>query len=79
MLDFKEKFGKNYDLASRHLTTAIEEIDKTITHLEKVKKALVGSGDQLRHANDKAQDISIKKLIKGNPTMQAKLAELKGE
>ena len=79
LLDFKEKFGKNYDLASRHLTTAIEEIDKTITHLEKVKKALVGSGDQLRHANDKAQDISIKKLTKGNPTMQAKFAELKGE
>ena len=76
MLDFKEKFGNNYRLASEHFDNAIKEIDKTIDHLNKVKESLIGSERQLRLANDKAQDLSIKKLTKGNPTMQAKFAEL---
>lgn len=76
MLDFQEKFGNNYRLASEHFSRAIDEIDKTIDHLNKVKEGLLGSERQLRLANDKAQDLSIKKLTKGNPTMQAKFAEL---
>ncbi len=76
LLDFQDKFGKNYQLASKHFFEAIEEIDKTIDHLQKVRKELVGSEKQLKLANDKAQDISIKKLTKNNPTMQAKFAEL---
>ena len=76
MLDFQEKFGNNYRLASEHFSKAIDEIDKTIDHLNKVKESLLGSERQLRLANDKAQDLSIKKLTKGNPTMQAKFAEL---
>lgn len=79
LLDFQDKFGKNYQLASKHFFEAIEEIDKTIDHLQKVRKALVGSEKQLKLANDKAQDISIKKLTKNNPTMQAKFAELNGK
>jgi hypothetical protein len=77
LLDFQAKFQNNYRLASEKFDTAINEIDKTIDHLQKVKEALIGSERQLRLANDKAQDLSIKKLTKGNPTMEAKFAELK--
>jgi hypothetical protein len=72
---FKTAFGKNYDLASRRFETAIEEIDKSIDHLEKTKKALQGSERNLRLANDKAQDVTIKKLTRSNPTMKAKFSE----
>ena len=74
---FKSGFARNYDLASRKFKTAIEEIDKTIDHLQKTKDALLGSENNLRLANDKAQDVTIKKLTRGNPTMAAKFAELK--
>ena len=74
---FKEAFGKNYDLASRRFQTAIDEIDKSIDHLQKTKDALLGANRNLRLANDKAQDVTIKKLTRGNPTMAAKFAELK--
>lgn len=77
MNDFKDKFGRNYRLASERFRTAIEEIDKTIEHLQKTKEALLSSENNLRLANNKAEDLSIKKLTKGNPTMQAKFAELK--
>ena len=70
LLDFKDKFGRNYDIANRKFNTAIEEIDKTITHLNKVKDELLASGNQLRLANSKLDDLSIKKLTKNNPTMQ---------
>lgn len=76
MNDFKEKFAKNYDLASRKFKTAIEEIDKTITHLQKTKEALLSSENNLRLANNKAEDLSIKKLTRNNPTMAQKFAEL---
>ncbi|MEJ7138096.1 DUF2130 domain-containing protein [Amphibiibacter pelophylacis] len=75
---FKEAFGKNYDLASRRFQTAIDEIDKSIDHLQKTKEALLGADRNLRLANDKAQDVTIKRLTRGNPTMAAKFAELKG-
>jgi hypothetical protein len=74
--DFKEKFGNNYRLASEKFVKAIEEIDKTIDHLQKVKSALQGSENNLRLANNKAQDLSIKKLVRNNPTMAEKFAEL---
>lgn len=74
---FKEAFSKNYDLASRRFQTAIDEIDKSIDHLQKTKDALLGANRNLRLANDKAQDVTIKKLTRGNPTMTAKFAELK--
>ncbi len=74
---FKTAFSKNYDLASRRFQTAIEEIDKSIDHLQKTKEALLGTDRNLRLANDKAQDVTIKKLTWGNPTMAAKFAELK--
>jgi hypothetical protein len=74
---FKAAFAKNYDLASRRFQTAIDEIDKSIDHLQKTKDALLGADRNLRLANDKAQDVTIKKLTKGNPTMAAKFAELK--
>jgi len=74
---FKNAFGKNYDLASRRFQSAIEEIDKSIDHLQKTKEALLGTDRNLRLANDKAQDVTIKKLTRGNPTMAAKFAELK--
>lgn len=77
MNDFKEKFAKNYDLASRKFKAAIEEIDKTITHLQKTKDALLSSENNLRLANNKAEDLSIKKLTRNNPTMAQKFAELK--
>ena len=75
---FKSAFAKNYDLASRRFHTAIEEIDKSIDHLQKTRDALLGADRNLRLANDKAQDVTIKKLTRGNPTMAAKFAELKG-
>jgi hypothetical protein len=75
LFDFKDKFGRNYELASAHFTKAIDEIDQTIKHLEKVKEYLTKSENQYRLANDKAQDLSIKKLTKGNPTMQEKFQQ----
>ncbi|MDO9234744.1 MAG: DUF2130 domain-containing protein [Aquabacterium sp.] len=74
---FKTAFSKNYDLASRRFQTAIDEIDKSIDHLQKTKEALLGTDRNLRLANDKAQDVTIKKLTRGNATMAAKFAELK--
>ena len=76
MEDFKSKFGRNYDLASRHFQTAVEEIDKTIQHLQKTKDSLLKSENNLRLANNKAQDLTIRRLTKDNPTMQAAFAEL---
>jgi hypothetical protein len=74
---FKSAFGRNYELASRRFQTAIDEIDKSIDHLQKTKDALLGTDRNLRLANDKAQDVTIKKLTRANPTMAAKFAELK--
>lgn len=76
---FKSAFARNYDLASQRFQKAIDEIDKSIDHLQKTKDALLGTDRNLRLANDKAQDVTIKKLTKGNPTMAAKFAELKEE
>ncbi len=76
---FKTAFGKNYELASRRFQTAIEEIDKSIDHLQKTKDALLGTDRNLRLANDKAQDVTIKKLTRGNPTMAAKFSDLKNQ
>jgi hypothetical protein len=76
--NFKEGFAKNYELASRKFKTAIEEIDKTIDHLQKTKEALLSSENNLRLANNRAEDLTIKKLTRGNPTMTAKFAELSG-
>ena len=73
---FKAAFAKNYELASRRFQTAIDEIDKSIDHLQKTKEALLGTDRNLRLANDKAQDVTIKKLTRGNPTMAAKFNEL---
>ena len=73
--DFKDKFGRNYRLASEKFQKAIDEIDKSIDHLQKIKEALIGSGNNLRLANDKAEDLTIKKLTRGNPTMKAKFDE----
>ena len=73
---FKEGFARNYDLASKKFATAIDEIDKTITHLQKTKEALLSSENNFRLANNKADDLTIKKLTSGNPTMQAKFDEL---
>lgn len=74
---FKTAFARNYDLASGHFQKAIAEIDKSIDHLQKTKEALLGTDRNLRLANDKAQDVTIKKLTRGNPTMAAKFSELK--
>lgn len=74
--NFKEGFAKNYELASRKFNVAIEEIDKTIDHLQKTKDALLSSENNLRLANNKADDLTIKKLAHGNPTMIAKFGEL---
>ncbi|MBQ9764316.1 MAG: DUF2130 domain-containing protein [Phascolarctobacterium sp.] len=76
MNDFKEKFARNYRIASEKFKKAIEEIDKTIDHLQKTKEALLSSENNLRLANNKAEDLSIKRLTRNNPTMQAKFAEL---
>lgn len=75
LLDFKDKFGRNYRLASEKFQTAIKEIDNSISHLQKIKEALIGSENNLRLANDKAEDLTIKKLTRGNPTMKAKFDE----
>ena len=69
---FKDGFARNYDLASRQFATAIDEIDKTMSHLQKTKEALLSSSNNLRLANNKAADLTIKKLTHGNPTMNAK-------
>lgn len=74
--DFKDKFSRNFRLASEKFQKAIDEIDKTIIHLQKTKEALLSSQNNLRLANNKAEDLTIKKLTKGNPTMAAKFAEL---
>jgi hypothetical protein len=74
---FKTAFARNYDLASNSFKKAIDEIDKSIDHLQKTKDALLGTDRNLRLANDKAQDVTIKKLTRGNPTMAAKFEELK--
>ena len=79
MNEFKEKFSRNYELASRKFRTAIEEIDKTIDHLQKTKEALLSSENNLRLANNKAEDLSIKRLTRNNPTMAEKFAQLKSE
>ena len=76
--DFKTGFARNYDLASRQFKTAIEEIDKTMNHLQKTKDALLASVNNLRLANSKADDLTIKKLTHGNPTMKAKFDGLNG-
>ncbi len=75
LLDFRDKFGKNYRLASEKFKLAIEEIDKSISHLQKIKDALIGSENNLRLANKKAEALTIKALTKDNPTMQAKFDE----
>jgi hypothetical protein len=76
---FKDGFARNYELASRKFKTAIEEIDKTIDHLQKTKDALLSSENNLRLANNKAEDLTIKKLTQGNPTMKAKFEGLPGK
>ncbi|MUG04924.1 DUF2130 domain-containing protein [Bombella sp. ESL0378] len=76
---FKNGFSRNYDLAHKQFNKAIEEIDKSISHLQKIKENLLSSGNNLRLANDKAQDVTIKKLTRGNATMKAQFAALKGE
>jgi hypothetical protein len=77
--DFKTGFARNYELASKKFKTAIDEIDKTIGHLQKTKDALLGSENNLRIANSKADDLTVKKLTKGNSTMAAKFADLKND
>ena len=74
--DFKTGFARNYELASKKFKTAIEEIDKTIDHLQKTKDALLGSENNLRIANNKAEELTVKKLTKGNPTMASKFEEI---
>ena len=75
LLDFKDKFSNNYRLASEKFAKAIDEIDKSIDHLQKIKDALIGSERNLRLANDKADALTIKRLTRGNPTMKAKFDE----
>ena len=75
LMDFKDRFGRNYELASAHFDKAVDEIDQTIRHLEKVKEYLTKSGNQYRLANDKAQELSIRKLTRSNPTMQEKFRQ----
>jgi len=77
MLDFQEGFGKNVASARKNFDTAISDIDATIKKLEKIKKSLTTSSNQLRLANDKTQDLSIKKLTRNNPTMKDKFDNLK--
>lgn len=76
MENFKQAFARNYELASRKFSTAIEEIDKTIAHLQKTKEALLSSENNLRLANNKAEELTIKRLTRGNPTMAQKFADL---
>ena len=77
--EFKRSFGKNYDLATRKFSNAIEQIDKSINHLQKTKDALLSSDNNYRIANNKAQDVTIKKLTKNNPTMAKKFEDNKNE
>lgn len=77
--NFKDAFSRNYDLASRQFQTAIEEIDKSINHLQKTREALLKSDNNLRLANDKAQDVTVKKLTRKNPTMAAKFKEISSD
>jgi hypothetical protein len=77
MKDFKDKFSKNYEQASKKFKIAIDEIDKTIERLQKTKEALLSSENNLRLANNKAEDLTIKKLTKNNPTMQKKFEEVR--
>ncbi len=79
LIQFKNDFSRNYELAHNHFDKAIDEIDKTIQKLEKVKKELLGSDNQLRIANNKVDDVSVKKLTKDNPTMRAKFEDLKNQ
>ena len=79
LLDFQDAFGKNVATARDYYETAINDIDATIKKLEKIKASLTTSGRQLRLANDKTQDLSIKKLTRGNPTMKAKFDELNSD
>lgn len=74
---FKDAFGRNYRLASEKFKTAVEEIDKSIVHLQKIKEALIGSENNLRLANDKADNLTIKRLTRGNPTMKAKFDDVR--
>jgi hypothetical protein len=76
---FREGFARNYRLASERFQTAIKEIDASIAHLQKIKDALLGSENQLRLANDKADDLTIKKLTRGNPTMRSKFDEARSD
>lgn len=76
-MDFKDKFSHNYQLASDKFQKAIDEIDKSIDHLQKIKDALIGSENNLRFANSKAEDLTIKKLTRNNPTMKQKFDEAK--
>ena len=78
LLDFQDKFGKNYQAAKDRFDKAIAEIDKSIKALEATKQALLGSENQLRLANDKAEGLTIQKLTRGNPTMKAMFAQAMG-
>ena len=75
--EFKSLFGRNYDLASRQFQTAMDEIDKSILHLQRTKDALLSTSNNLRFANNKAQDVSVKRLTLNNPTMAKKFDELR--
>ena len=77
LMKFKDDFGRNYAIAHDHFDKAIDEIDKTIQHLEKVKKELMGSDNQLRIANNKVEDVTVKKLTKDNPTMKAEFDKIR--
>ena len=74
---FKNAFGRNYELASRQFETAVDEIEKSINHLQKTKDALLRSSNNLRLANDKAQDVTVKKLVRKNPTMKEKFEQVR--
>ena len=76
---FKTAFARNYDLASRHFQTAVEEIDKSILHLQKTKDALLTTSNNLRLANNKSQDVTVRRLTRDNPTMAAKFEALKDQ
>ena len=69
--DFRSKFGRNFELASSHFQKAVDEIDKSISHMQKTRESLLKSINQLRLSNDKAQDLTVKKLTRGNPTMKS--------
>ncbi len=75
--DFKTAFGKNYDLASKHFKKAVDDIDKAIKNLQNHRESLLKSENQLRLANNKAQDVTVQKLVRNNPTMKQRFEELK--